>query len=51
MRRGVAAVVARAREAVTAVEIAAYAGDATHQAAERCVVGNRLVGLLTGSIR
>ncbi|MBK6460852.1 MAG: four helix bundle protein [Myxococcales bacterium] len=39
-------------EAVAAVEIAAHAGDATQEAAYRCVVlGDRLVALLTGLIR
>ncbi|MBX3207471.1 MAG: four helix bundle protein, partial [Labilithrix sp.] len=39
-------------EAVAAVEIAAHAGDTSHEAAQRCVViGNRLVALLTGLIR
>ena len=39
-------------EAVAAVEIAAHAGDATQEAADRCVVlGDRLVALLTGLIR
>ena len=39
-------------EAVAAVEIAAHAGDTTHEAAERCVIiGNRVVALLTGLIR
>jgi four helix bundle protein len=39
-------------EAVAAVEIAAHAGDTTHESAERCVaIGNRLVALLTGFIR
>ncbi len=39
-------------EAVAAVEIAAYAGDTTAAAAERCVViGSRLVALLTGLVR
>ena len=39
-------------EAVAAVEIAAHAGDATHEAAARCVaIGNRVVALLTGFIR
>jgi len=37
---------------VTAVEIAAHAGDTTEQAAARCVaIGHRLVALLTGFIR
>ncbi len=39
-------------EAVAAVEIAAHAGDTTHEAAQRCVVlGSRVVALLTGFIR
>ncbi|MBX3223679.1 MAG: four helix bundle protein [Labilithrix sp.] len=39
-------------EAVAAVEIAAYAGDAAQQDADACVaVGHRLVGLLNGLIR
>ena len=39
-------------EAVAAVEIAAAAGEASHEAAERCVVlGSRVVALLTGFIR
>lgn len=41
-----------ATEAVAAVEIAAHAGDCTEEAAHRClVIGDRLVGLLTGLIR
>ena len=41
-----------ASEAVAAVEIAAVSGDATHQAAEGCILlGDRLVALLTGLIR
>ena len=39
-------------EAVAAVEIAAHPGDTTNEAAESClVIGDRLVGLLTGLIR
>jgi hypothetical protein len=39
-------------EAVAAVEIAAHAGDCTADVARRCVViGDRLVGLLTGVVR
>lgn len=39
-------------EAVAAVEIAAHAGDTTHEHAARCVLlGHRLVALLTGLIR
>ncbi len=39
-------------EAIAAVEIAALAGDATEQAATRCVaLGRRLVALLTGLAR
>jgi four helix bundle protein len=39
-------------EAVAAVEIAAHAGDTTHESAQRCVlIGHRLVALLTGFIR
>ena len=39
-------------EAVAAVEIAALAGDADPEAAERCVaIADRLVALLTGLIR
>jgi four helix bundle protein len=41
-----------ATECVAAVEIAAHAGDTTHEAARRCVViGDRVVALLTGLIR
>jgi four helix bundle protein len=41
-----------ATECVAAVEIAAYAGDTTEDAAQQCVViGSRLVALLTGLIR
>ncbi|HQY60081.1 MAG: hypothetical protein IPF92_06685 [Myxococcales bacterium] len=40
------------RDAALAVEIAAHAGDATQEAADRCVVlGDRWVALLTGLIR
>jgi four helix bundle protein len=39
-------------EAIAAVEIAAHVGDATEQAAARCVaLGGRLVALLTGLTR
>jgi four helix bundle protein len=39
-------------EAVAAVEIAAHAGDTSHEAAARCVaVGGRVIALLTGLSR
>jgi len=39
-------------EAIAAVEIAAAAGDADADAAERCLpIADRLVALLTGLIR